>query len=161
MDEVTRNIYKENVQLAESYKMNKEEVEYLRKQSTALLADNDKLRGEREGNNALVREKVSLAAKQAKQIRELQAKVETLEKALSQAVREFESERVSIIAKCKEEMEADRVELARLNKTLEAKKLEMNKVKKLAKNILGQRSEMEKFFLDSLDYVKLQISSNR
>ncbi len=141
--------------------MNKEEIEYLRKQSTALLIENDKLRGERDGNNALVREKVSLAAKQAKHIRELQSKVESLEKGLSQAVREFESERIGIIAKCKEEMEADRAELARLDQQLEAKKHEMNKVKKLAKNILGQRSEMEKFFLDALDYVKLQISSNR
>ncbi len=37
----------------------------------------------------------------------------------------------------------------------------MNKVKKLAKTILEQRSDIERFFLDSLDFVKQQIVSNR
>lgn len=44
---------------------------------------------------------------------------------------------------------------------LELRNKEMNKVKKLAKNILEQRSEIERFFLDSLDYVKQQIITNR
>lgn len=38
---------------------------------------------------------------------------------------------------------------------------EMNKVKKLAKNILEQRTDIERFFLDSLDFVKKQIVTNR
>ena len=37
----------------------------------------------------------------------------------------------------------------------------MNRVKKLSKHILDQRSEMENFFLESLQYVKTEITRNR
>lgn len=38
---------------------------------------------------------------------------------------------------------------------------EMNRVKKLAKNILDERTEVERFFLDALHQVKQQILFNR
>ncbi len=37
----------------------------------------------------------------------------------------------------------------------------MNKIKKLAKIIIEQRTELETFFLDALQHVKKQISLNR
>ena len=84
-----------------------------------------------------------------------------MEKSLSQVVREFEHERTNIIKQCKTEMDSSIIELEKTKKTLELRNKEMNTVKKLAKNILEQRSEIERFFLDSLDYVKHQIISNR
>ena len=45
------------------------------------------------------------------------------------------------------ELESSKIEIEKLNKTLELKSKEMNKVKKLAKNILEQRSDIERFFL--------------
>jgi hypothetical protein len=65
------------------------------------------------------------------------------------------------LQKNKTELESTSTELKKLRKTLELKTHEMNKVKKLAKTILEQRSDIERFFLDSLDYVKQQIVSNR
>lgn len=58
-------------------------------------------------------------------------------------------------------MESGQIEMDKLKKTLEMKTKEMNKVKKLAKNILEQRTDIERFFLDSLDFVKKQIVTNR
>lgn len=84
-----------------------------------------------------------------------------LEKALSQVVREFELERENFVQRNKIEMESTSSELKKLRKTLELKTKEMNKVKKLAKTILEQRSDIERFFLDSLDYVREQVASNR
>ncbi len=80
---------------------------------------------------------------------------------MSQVVKEFETERDLILKKSDTELQSSRIEIDKLNRTLELKSKEMNKVKKLAKNILEQRSEMERFFLDSLDYVKKQIVSTR
>ena len=62
---------------------------------------------------------------------------------------------------CKVQLESSATEIDKLTKTLELKTKEMNKVKKLAKNILEQRSEIERFFLESLDYVRKQIVTNR
>lgn len=76
-------------------------------------------------------------------------------------MREFELERESIITRCKTELESSSIELDKLRKTLDLKNKEMNKVKKLAKNILEQRSDIERYFLDSLDYVKQQVNANR
>ena len=91
----------------------------------------------------------------------LQTKNEILEKSLAQVVREFEVERVRILERNRVEIDSTSIELVKLRKTLELKTIEMNKVKKLAKTILEQRSDIERFFLDSLDYVKQQIISNR
>jgi hypothetical protein len=76
-------------------------------------------------------------------------------------VREFEIERIRILDNNRTELDSTTVELIKLRKTLELKNIEMNKVKKLAKTILEQRSDIERFFLDSLDFVKQQIVSNR
>lgn len=72
MDDVTKNIYKENVQLTESFKLHAAELEALKKQNKFLLAENESLKGELGGDKALVKEKVDQAAKQARQIREVE-----------------------------------------------------------------------------------------
>jgi succinylglutamate desuccinylase len=92
---------------------------------------------------------------------QLQEKVTTLEKSLSHVVHEFETERRMITDNARVESEAARVELAKLQRVIEMKTKEMAKVKRLAKNILQQRTELEQFFLDSLDQVKLEISANQ
>ena len=92
---------------------------------------------------------------------QLQEKVETLERSLSHVVREFELEMAAERERHAIATETARVELAKLQRVVALKTKEMNKVKKLAKNILDQRTEMERFFLDSLAQVKEEISSNR
>ncbi|CAF0840532.1 unnamed protein product [Brachionus calyciflorus] len=137
------------------------EIENLKKINQNLLIENDKLNGQNADMTFLIKEKIDTNTKQSKQIKELQAKIEVLEKSLSQVIREFETERESLIHKCKLEMESGSIELEKMKRALELKNKEMNKVKKLAKNILEQRSDIERFFLDSLDYVKKQVSINR
>lgn len=161
LDDITKNIYKENLQLTDAFKLHSKEMEHLKKQNTKLAIENEQMRGSSDGNSALVKEKVDTAAKQAKTIKELTDKVEILEKSLSQMVREFEIERENIIKKCGIELESSTIELDKLTKTLNLKTKEMSKVKKLAKNILEQRTEIERFFLDSLDHVKRQVIMNR
>lgn len=161
LDDITKNIYKENVQLTDAFKLHTKETEVLKKSNARLQHENNSLKGHSDGNDALVKEKVETAAKQAKTIKELANKVEILEKSLAQMVREFEIERSNTIKKCRIELESSEIELDKLTKTLEAKTREMNKVKKLAKNILEQRTEVERFFLDSLDFVKKQVITNR
>ncbi len=76
-------------------------------------------------------------------------------------VREFEQERDEIIRKSHTENETNKVEVEKLRRTLELRNKEMNKVKKLAKNILEQRSDIERYFLESLDFVRKQVATNR
>ena len=68
---MTRNIYKENVQLTQSLKLNIEENEKLKKINNLLYEDNTNLKGELELNKVIVQEKVDLTTKQTKQIKEV------------------------------------------------------------------------------------------
>lgn len=92
---------------------------------------------------------------------QLHEKVETLEKSLSHVVREFETELVSQKDVARIENDSSFVEISKLQRVVDLKTKEMNRVKKLAKNILEQRTEMERFFLEALEQVKLEIAANR
>ncbi len=104
---------------------------------------------------------MAIADKQAKTVREQAARLELLEKSIAQMAREFEAERTKLIGRCGVELEATREEVTRLRQEIEARRKETNKVKKLARNILEQRTDVERFFLDSLDFVKQQVITNR
>ena len=87
--------------------------------------------------------------------------METLEKSLSHIVHEFEIERKSLVERNRIENQSSKIEMSKMQRMLELKSREMNRVKKLARNILGQRTEMERFFLEALEHVKTEISANR
>ncbi len=91
----------------------------------------------------------------------MQEKIETLEKSLSHMVDQFETERQAILTKAQTENESAVNEVKKLQRILDLKNREANRIKKLAKNILDQRTEMERFFLDALEHVKMEIVANR
>eukprot|EP00112_Aurelia_sp_Birch-Aquarium-sp1_P001158 Seg112.7 transcript_id=Seg112.7/GoldUCD/mRNA.D3Y31 product="Basal body-orientation factor 1" protein_id=Seg112.7/GoldUCD/D3Y31 len=161
LDETTRAVYKENIRLNEALTFHLKETQTLQKIKDELEQKNKSLTGEEELNSLVVQEKVIQAKQLQKQNKELTEKVLTLEKTLSHMVREFEEERANILQNASKEAEQSKMEIARLQRTVELKTREMNRVKKIAKNILDQRSEIEQFFLDSLEFVKNEIIKNR
>lgn len=84
-----------------------------------------------------------------------------MEQSLSHMAREFSTEKRSMNERFRIETEASKIELAKLQRIIELKSKEMNKVKRLAKNILDQRTELERFFLEALDTVKREIAANQ
>ncbi|XP_065052525.1 basal body-orientation factor 1-like [Rhopilema esculentum] len=161
LDETTRAVYKENIRLNEALAYHLKETENLEKTKDMLEKKNKTLMGEEELNSLVVQEKVVQTKQLQKRNKELTEKVAGLEKALSHMVREFEEERGIIVQDSSKNLEQSKMEVARLQRTVELKTKEMNRVKKLAKNILDQRCEIEQFFLDSLEHVKNEIVKNR
>ena len=92
---------------------------------------------------------------------QLQAKVESLETGLSHMAREFGDEKSSLHHKLRTENESACKELVKLNRTLELKNREMSRIKRLARQILDQRTEVERFFLEALDQVRREIAANQ
>ncbi|XP_071490868.1 basal body-orientation factor 1-like [Diadema antillarum] len=161
LDETTRSVYKENVRLNEALNYHVKEADELKAEKEKLLTENSQLKGDRELQDQLIQEKVVESKKQKKVIKELQEKVSSLEVSLSHVVKEFEREQKSTQQRAHVETEASKVEIAKLMRTVDMQTKEMNKVKKLAKTILDQRTEMEQFFLDSLEIVKKEIFANQ
>ncbi|XP_021530702.2 basal body-orientation factor 1 isoform X1 [Aotus nancymaae] len=116
---------------------------------------------EKEINDLLVKEKIMQLIQQRSQIQILQKKVLSLETALSHMTKEFESEVLKLQQRAMTENQASQVEIDKLQHLLQMKDREMNHVKKLAKNILDERTEVERFFLDALHQVKQQILVSR
>ncbi|XP_054232708.1 basal body-orientation factor 1 isoform X4 [Homo sapiens] len=117
--------------------------------------------GLEEINDLLVKEKIMQLVQQRSQIQTLQKKVVNLETALSYMTKEFESEVLKLQQHAMIENQAGQVEIDKLQHLLQMKDREMNRVKKLAKNILDERTEVERFFLDALHQVKQQILISR
>ncbi|XP_071161442.1 basal body-orientation factor 1-like isoform X2 [Mytilus edulis] len=161
LDETTKSVYKENVRLSEALNYHMKEGEVLKKKVARLDEENESLKGDKELNDMLVQEKVTQVKQQKEQIRELQEKVELLEKSLSHMSREFDTTRKDILTRSRIENEASKIEIAKLQRVIELKNKEMNKVKRLAKNILDQRTELERFFLESLEQVRMEINANQ
>ncbi|XP_073923658.1 basal body-orientation factor 1 isoform X4 [Castor canadensis] len=116
---------------------------------------------EKEINELLIKEKIMQLTQQKSQIQTLQKKVVSLENALSYMTKEFEAEVSKLQQQAMIENQAGQVEIDKLQQLLQMKDREMNRVKKLAKNILDERTEMESFFLDALHQVKQQIIVSR
>ncbi|KAM6202654.1 basal body-orientation factor 1 [Rhynchocyon petersi] len=156
-----RTVFKENVYLQKALAHHIKEANDLQKTSQKLQETQNVLLLQKEINDLLVKEKIMQLNQQKSQIQTLQKKVLSLETALICMTREFEAEILKQQQQAIIENQAGQIEMDKLQQLLEMKDKEMNRVKKLAKNILDERTEVEKFFLDSLHQVKQQILLSR
>nr|XP_019588956.1 PREDICTED: basal body-orientation factor 1 [Rhinolophus sinicus] len=155
-----RTVFKENVYLQKALAYHMKEADALQKNSKKLQQTQTLLLHQKEINDLLVKEKIMQLTQQRSQIQTLQKKVVSLETALSCMTREFETE----VLKLQQQAMVDnhgQVEICKLQHLLQMKDREMNRVKKLAKNILDERTEVERFFLDALHQVKQQVLLSR
>ncbi|CAG5121059.1 unnamed protein product, partial [Candidula unifasciata] len=161
LDEATKSVYTENIRLTEALNYHLKEEDNLKKERNKLLEENANLKQEKEVTEMIVQRKVGQHKHQKQTIKELMDRIKILEKSLSHVVKEFEAERKDIICRGEIENASAKAEILKLQRVIELKTIEMSKVKRLAKNILDERTELENFFLTSLDDVKAEIAANR
>lgn len=101
------------------------------------------------------------AAAQRSEISELRAKVGTLEQELALMVTECEQKKVAMQGQAVVNAQAGRVELEKLQKLLAMREREMSRVKKLARSIVEQRTQLELFFHEALAQVKQEITTRQ
>ncbi|NXL64056.1 BBOF1 factor, partial [Chordeiles acutipennis] len=156
-----REVLKENVHLEGAFANCLKETMELQKNKPKLEEDKNLLLREKESNEDFIQKKFLQIKHQKEQIRDLQCKVEKLEMALCRMTRESVRETQKTQHQVLIENQASMVEIKKLQQLLEMKDREMNRVKKLARNILNERTEVERFFLDALEHVKQEIISSR
>ena len=84
-----------------------------------------------------------------------------LEQSLTMLVKEFEEEK-HVLEECHaSNLEQSRAELVASQQRHELQDREMTHIKKLARKILDERSDVEVFFLEALAHVRKEIASNR
>lgn len=105
----------------------------------------------------MVKDNVAKLVAQRTEISELKAKVETLERAMD--IEAFETAVVQERAVVG--TQPGSVELEKLQKLLVMREQEMSRVKRLARGIVEQRSELELFFHEALAQVKQEILTSQ
>ncbi|NXI72452.1 BBOF1 factor, partial [Anseranas semipalmata] len=156
-----REVFKENIRLHGAFTSHLKEAKELQKMKQKLEEDKTLLLQEKETSESLIRKKILQINHQKAQIGDLQHKVKKLEMALCHMTREFETKTQKTQHQALIENQASMVEIKKLQQLLEMKDQEMNRVKKLARNILNERTEVERFFLDALEHVKQEIIASR
>ena len=95
----------------------------------------------------------------ALQMKTLQSKLLSMEHSLTHIVQEFEREREILAAITQKELEEVKRVADVLRENLRKKTSEMKYIKKLALHIIQQRTDLERFFMDSLEHVRQQMVS--
>ncbi|KAI9143040.1 hypothetical protein BKA69DRAFT_1037173 [Paraphysoderma sedebokerense] len=161
LDETTKHIYKENIRLNETLKSNSAAQQELARTNEDLAKANKLLSDDKEMNDAIVKDKIVKGRSQSQLIKDLQSKITHLERSLSQVVREHKKEREMLSTKATQEMHEIKRVAAQLKINLDRKTEEMKYIKQLANHVLAQRTDVEKFFMDALDYVREEIRHER
>ncbi|KAK6166409.1 hypothetical protein SNE40_023106 [Patella caerulea] len=162
LDETTKQVFKENVRLKEALNLEMKQNEILKKEKDDAVAENDKLKEENKTNKMALKKKLSQDTRDKQQLMSYKSKVETLENSLTHVVREFDTEKSKMsLTAISEDPSGLKVELTRLQRIMELKSREMVKIKRLAKTILDQRTELENFFMSALEDVKSEIAKEK
>ncbi|KAM3918767.1 basal body-orientation factor 1 isoform 2-T2 [Leptodactylus fuscus] len=161
LGEVGRSVFKENVRLKEAISYHVNQSRELQKTVLQLQEERKHLLQEKETNQQLIQDKVQQGAEKNAQIQALEKTIRTMERTVEKTTLEKDSALLKIQQQLQVTDQAGIVELQKLHQTLKLKDKEMNRVKKLAHNILQERTQVELFFLEALEHVRQEIKSSR
>ncbi|XP_058652113.1 basal body-orientation factor 1-like isoform X3 [Onychostoma macrolepis] len=161
LDDASRSMFKENVRLNKALGYHIKEVEDLRKRNAALAEENHILDLHKERSQDTSNDTISKLAAQRSTVTELRAKVFTLEQALACMVAEFELDKADIKQRAAVRSQAGGVELDKLQKLLSVRDRELSRVKRIARSVVEQRSDMEVLFHEALSHVKQEMLMHR
>eukprot|EP00455_Lapot_gusevi_P053733 TRINITY_DN8458_c0_g1_i1.p1 TRINITY_DN8458_c0_g1~~TRINITY_DN8458_c0_g1_i1.p1 ORF type:complete len:422 (-),score=83.38 TRINITY_DN8458_c0_g1_i1:62-1327(-) len=161
LDEESRQIRAEIGQLREQLQMHIQFNESLRKENEKFRGSMKKFKIESELNAQRDHEYALRGVKQQKENKELQQRVKTLERSLSQVLTEMEGERKNWASQHGKEVEDLRLECTGLKQLVKMKTKELKQIKKLSQIILDQRTEVEQFLLEALEQVKEELRKKK
>jgi len=155
LDASTKKILFENRRMAEELRLQVQETDDLQKLNRKREEENKRLRREVELNEQQLKEYAKQGFRSTREIRDLTAKVKSLEKSLGQVVKDYER-KIQMASESHERRTKElELESQGLRQLLKLKSKELANVKRLAQLILEKRNEVETFLLESIDEVKV------
>jgi hypothetical protein len=158
LDASTKKVLFENRRMAEELRLQVQETDELQKLSRKRDEENKRLRREVELNEDGLKEYAKQGFRQTREIKDLAAKVKSLERSLGQVVADYER-KAQLAAETHEQQGKELVlESNGMRHLLKLKSKELANVKRLAQLILEKRNEVETFLLESIEEVKVRAS---
>jgi hypothetical protein len=172
MSETTKQLFTENSSMAKELQLQTNETERLKAKKLFLEEDNKRLQMETELQEESVKQYAQLQQERRRKatsfqfililkIKQLKERVHELEEELAAKNEENRKHLIKVTTKLKKELEDSQMDTEGLRKLVEIKTKETKKIRRLARNVLEQRTELEQFFLDALAEVKNEISKKK
>ena len=161
LDGQTKTIHTENIGLRLNHQKLEQEYTLLSKQSKVLEEEKKRKSREIQLGKQSIDEYSKQNYKSHKEIRDLTGRNRQLEKNATDIIKQYEDERRCVL----EEKEAEALFLKDTIKdtqqALKVRSVELHRIQRLARVIIQQRSELEMFFTEALDYIREQIIKDR
>ena len=161
LDASMKRILQQNRKLAEELHMHVQETSVLQRDKKKLEEDNKVLTRELDIKNEAEQEYAKRGLKQAQELKDTSKKIQMLEKSLSQSVEEMKGEKDQLRKKGERERRELQAELEMSRRALKLKTRELKNIRKLAREVLTQRSNVENFLISSLTTVKDHIKKEQ
>lgn len=156
LDDRTKLIMHEHAKMAEELRFQAEETEAMRQQKDMLDEERKRLQRDKSLHESTFMELAREGAVSKKQIRNLSNKVRLLEDSLKEVTRQNNEERSKVADELQTQVDKSENESDSLRRQLKLKTKELRHIRRLSQMILDQRSEVEQFFIESLEQVKLE-----
>jgi len=161
LDEMARQTFRDNARLTAALALHVEEAGSMRAANARLQVRVRDLQHAASEQAALASEGVARADRANRDAQLLRDKVQLLEASLSRVARESVEERTQRVSAAAAAAAAAEAESEVLRRALEVRAAEARRIKRLARNLLDQRSEVEQFFIESLQLVKTEAAASR
>ncbi|KAJ9465388.1 hypothetical protein DIPPA_00018 [Diplonema papillatum] len=161
LDGQTRSIHSENTELRLYHHKLEKEFMQLSKQSKVLEDEKKKKEREIELSKQSVEEYSRQSYRSHKEIRDLTSRNQQLEVNAAKLVRQFEASTQSVLEEKNGEISQLQAHLREAQQALKVRSIELFRIRRLARIIVQQRSELEMFFTEALEYVKQQLATEK
>jgi len=156
LDDRTKLIMHEHAKMAEELRFQAEETEEMRQQRDTLDEERKRLQRDKSLHESTFMELAREGAISKKQIRNLSNKTRLLEDSLKEVTKQNNDERQKVASELQSQVEKTDAETNGLRRQLKLKTKELRHIRRLSQMILDQRSEVEQFFVEALEQVKLE-----
>jgi len=157
LDASVKRILQQNRRMAEELKIHVQETDVLQKEVRILEEERGRLMREVGLKAELEGQYAKRGAQQNTAIKEAQAKISSLEASLQQLMSDFEKERHSLVKATQGQVGDAQSEAEALRRLVKLKTRELKNVRRLAQEVLLQRSDVETFLLSSLHQVRKEM----
>ncbi|KAG2495413.1 hypothetical protein HYH03_006360 [Edaphochlamys debaryana] len=157
LDASVKRILAQNRRMAEELKIHVQETEALQSEVRVLEESRSRLSREVALKTDLEAGYAARGARQAGALREAQARITALEGSLQQVVTDFDRERQASAKAAAAALTDVQAEAEALRRLVKLKTRELKNVRRLAQEVLLQRSDVEAFLLSSLHAVRREV----
>lgn len=157
LDASVKRILQQNRRMAEELKIHVQETDMLQQEVRLLEEERNRLTREVVLKSELEEGYAKRGAQQAITIKDAQSKVVTLEHSLQQVIQDFERERQAIQRTTQSQIADSQAESEALRRLVKLKTRELKNIRRLAQEVLLQRSDVETFLLSSLHIARKEV----